>query len=77
MLAVGIIGPVEESDWMIPMVIQEKKQKKEIRICVDLRNLNDACIHDPFPTPFTDEVLDNVGGRRPIHSLMGSLNNFR
>jgi hypothetical protein len=35
----------------------------EIRICVDLRKLNDACLHDPFPTPFTDEVLDNVGGQ--------------
>jgi hypothetical protein len=20
-------------------------------------------LHDPFPTPFTDEVLDNVGGQ--------------
>jgi len=30
---------------------------------VDLRKLNDASIHDPFPTPFTDEVLDNVGGQ--------------
>jgi hypothetical protein len=31
-------------------------------ICVDLRKLNDACLHDPFPTPFMDEVLENVGG---------------
>jgi len=45
------------------MVVQEKKQKDEIRICVDLRKLNDACIHDPFPTLFTDEVFDNVGGQ--------------
>jgi len=30
---------------------------------VDLRKLNDACVHDPFPTPFTDEVLENVGGQ--------------
>ena len=45
------------------MVIQEKKQKDEIRICVDLKKLNDVCVHDPFPTPFTDEVLDNVGGQ--------------
>ena len=44
------------------MVVQEKKQKDEIRICEDLRKLNDTCVHDPFPTPFTDEVLDNVGG---------------
>ena len=63
MLAVGIIEPVEESEWVSPMVVQDKKTKGEIRICVDLRKLNDASIHDPFPTPFTDEVLDNVGGQ--------------
>ena len=45
------------------MVVQDKKSKGEIRICVDLRKLNDASVHDPFPTPFTDEVLDNVGGQ--------------
>jgi hypothetical protein len=44
------------------MVVQEKKTG-EIRICIDLRKLNYACFHDPFPTPFTDEVLDNVGGQ--------------
>lgn len=43
------------------MVVQDKK-KGEIRIYVDLRKLNDACVIDPFPTPFMDEVLDNVGG---------------
>ena len=45
------------------MVVQDKKAKGEIRICVDLRKLNDASIHYPFPTPFTNEVLDNVGGQ--------------
>ena len=30
---------------------------------MDLRNQNDASVHDPFPTPFTNEVLDNVGGQ--------------
>jgi len=44
------------------MVVQDKKTG-EIRICIDLRKLNDACVTDPFPTPFTDEVLDNVGGQ--------------
>jgi hypothetical protein len=46
------------------MVVQDKKQGRWIRICVDLRKLNDACLHDPFPTSFTDEVLDNVGGHK-------------
>jgi hypothetical protein len=42
------------------MVVQDKRIG-EIRICVDLRKLNDVCLHDPFPTPFTDEVLDKLG----------------
>ena len=68
MLAVGFIEPVEESEWVSPTVVQEKKTKGDIRICVNLRKLNDASIHDPFPTPFTDEVLDNVGGQE-VHSF--------
>jgi len=44
------------------MVVQVKKPKGEIKFYVGLRKLNDSCMHDPFPTPFTDEVSDNVGG---------------
>jgi hypothetical protein len=61
MLEAEIIEPFEEYEWIIPMVVQDKNSG-EIRICVDLRKLNDACLHYPFPTPFTDGVLDNVGG---------------
>jgi hypothetical protein len=61
MLEARIIEPVEESEWISTMVVQDKKIG-ETRICVDLRKLNDACLHDPFPTLFTDKVLDNVGG---------------
>lgn len=64
MLATRIIESVEESDQVSPMVVQEKKQKGEIRICVDLRELNDAYVHDPFQTPVTDEVLENVRGHK-------------
>ena len=52
------------------MVVQDKKIG-EIRICVDLRKLNDACLHDPFPTLFTDEVLDNVGGQEVYSFIDG------
>jgi len=37
------------------MVVQDKKAKGEISICVDLRKLNDASVHDPFTTPFPYE----------------------
>ena len=62
MLDTRIIKLVDESEWISPMVIQDKKTR-EICICVNLRKLNDACMHDPFPTPFTDEVLEGVGGQ--------------
>jgi len=69
MLEAGIIEPVEESNWVSLMVVQEKKQKGEIHICVDLQKLKDACGNNPFPTPFIDEVLENVG-RQEAYSFM-------
>jgi hypothetical protein len=62
MLEARIIEPVEELEWISPMVVQDMKIG-EINICVDLKKLNEVCLHDPFPTPFTNEVLDNVGGQ--------------
>jgi len=52
------------------MVVRKKKQKDEIRICMDLKKLNDTCVHDPFPTLFIDEVL--VGIVRQVLSLMAN-----
>ena len=60
MLDAKIIELVKESEWINPLVVQDKKIG-EVWICVDLGKLNDACLHDPFPTPFTDEVLEGVG----------------
>ena len=62
MLKAGLIFPFEEAEWVSPIVIQSKKEKSEIRVCVDYKSLNNACIHDPFPTPFSDEILKNVVG---------------
>lgn len=62
MLPEGIVEPMEESKWIIPIVIHEKKIGG-IRLCVDLINLNDAYGMDPFFTPFTVEVLESVGGK--------------
>ena len=60
MLNAGLIFPVEEAEWVSPIVIQNRKEKSKIRVCVDYRSLNNSYIHDPFPAPFSDEVLDNV-----------------
>ena len=41
MLAAGIIYPIDQSEWEIPMVVQPKKHDPtKLRICVDFRELN-------------------------------------
>ena len=70
MLDAGIIEPVEELEWISHMVVQDKKIG-EVWICVDLRKLNDACMHDPFSTPFIDEVPEGVGGEEMYSFIDG------
>ena len=60
MLEEGIIKPIVEFEWIITMVVKDKKIGG-IWICVDLQKINNACLYDPFPTLFIDEVLENVG----------------
>ncbi|KAH9288436.1 hypothetical protein KI387_032553 [Taxus chinensis] len=55
------IEHTEESEWVSPMVISIKKDGR-IKICVDYRELNVACVIDPFPTLFTEEILEGVVG---------------
>ena len=63
MLIAGIIYPVDQSEWASPMVMQPKKHDpKNLRVCVDYRWLNKATKIDPFPTPFADEILNEVEG---------------
>ena len=71
MLDVGIIEPIRESEWISPILIQDKKTIGEVRVFVDLRKLNDACLHIPFPTPFTDEVFESIGGKEMYSFIDG------
>ena len=72
MLDAGIIEPVEESEWISPMVVQDKNTG-EVHICVYLRKLNDGFLHDPFPTAFANEVLEGVGSQEMYSSTDGFL----
>ena len=45
------------------MVVQPKKHDpKKLRVCVDYRWLNKGTKNDPFPTPYADEILNEVVG---------------
>jgi hypothetical protein len=58
----GVIELVKELELISLVVVQDKKTRG-ITICINLRKLNDAFLHDLFPMPFTYEVLENVGGK--------------
>ena len=44
-------------------VVQTKKHDPtKLRICVDFRELNKVTLTNPFPTPYKDEILNEIAG---------------
>jgi hypothetical protein len=67
----GIIYPIIDSDWISNPVIVRKKTR-EIRMCVDFKDLNKESIKDNFPLPNMDFLLQQV----TISSSMSMLDGF-
>ena len=61
LLKADFIEPVDQATWLSPIVVVPKKNGK-LRKCIDFRRLNVATKKDPYPLPFTDEVLNTVIG---------------
>lgn len=61
LLKQGCIVPVDNAEWVAPLVIVLKKNGK-VRVCVDYRELNKATIKNRYPLPFIDCILDAVAG---------------
>ena len=51
----------QHSDWVANIVLVTKKNGK-IRVCIDFRDLNEACPKDEFPLLITDVMIDNMCG---------------
>jgi hypothetical protein len=75
LLEAGFIYPVNNSEWVSPIVVVPKKVradgKVKIRVCQDFRKLNSATKKDYFPLPFTDIILDHVAGHQWYSFLDG------
>jgi len=70
-LKVGFIKPIHQAKWIVNVVPIPKKDGK-VRICVDFRDLNKACLKDEFPLPHIDDLVDNTAGS----ALMSFLDSF-
>ena len=74
LLKAGFIYPVPLMEWVSNPVPVDKKQVA-IRICTDFRDLNHACTKDNFPTPFTDNILDECVGSE-VFSFMDGFSGY-
>ena len=61
LLKEGFIYPVEDSEWVLPVVVVPKKNNKW-RIYADFKPLSAATKRDQFLLPFQDEILNEVAG---------------
>ncbi|XP_074300592.1 uncharacterized protein LOC141631874 [Silene latifolia] len=57
LIEAGFIREVKYSTW-IANIVPFRKKNGQLCICVDFRDLNDACPKDDFPLPVTDLMID-------------------
>ena len=59
LLAAKIIFPVRHTTWVANLVPVRKKSR-DIRICIDFINLNQASLKDNYPIPAMEQILQSV-----------------
>jgi len=59
------IREVKYLTWIANMVPVRKKNG-QLRICVDLRDLNEACPKGDFPLPVTELMIDSTTGHEAL-----------
>jgi hypothetical protein len=74
LLHAGFIYPVPLTDWVSNIVPVMKKQGT-IRVCIDYRDVNQACPKDNYPTPFIDQIIDECAGCE-IFSFMDGFSGY-
>jgi hypothetical protein len=59
LLVARFIKPFEEATWLSSITFVPKKYGK-LKIYLDFRKLNMTTKKDPYPLPFTDEVINTI-----------------
>jgi hypothetical protein len=70
LLDTQIIVPLRYSEWVANLVPVRKKNR-EIRLCVDFRNLNRSSRKDNYPFPKMEHILQRVTGASRISMIDG------
>jgi len=72
MYDVRIITPIIFSEW-VSNLVPTRKKTWEIKLCVDLRNVNKVSLRDNYPLPKLYHILQRVVGASRISLLDGFL----
>ncbi len=68
LLVDGFIEYVKEITWLSSIVVVPKKNG-QLKIYINFWKLNVATKKDPYPLPFTDEVLNTITGYESYYFL--------
>lgn len=70
----SFIYPVPLTNW-VSNIIPVMKKQGTIRVCVEYRDVNQACLKDNYPTPFIDQIVDECS-RCEIFSFMDGFSGY-
>ncbi|KAL0340266.1 UNVERIFIED_CONTAM: Transposon Tf2-12 polyprotein [Sesamum radiatum] len=71
LIEVGFIRKVKYPMW-ISIIVPVKKKNGQIQVCVDFRDLNNACPKDDFPLPIVELMIDATMGHEALSFMDGS-----
>ncbi|KAG9453150.1 hypothetical protein H6P81_006054 [Aristolochia fimbriata] len=71
LIATNFIREVKYTSW-IANIVPIKKKTGQIRVYVDFRDPNKACLKDDFPLPITELMVDATTGHEALSFMDGS-----
>ena len=71
LIEAGFIRKVKYPTW-IANIIPIKKKNWQIRVCVDFKDLNNACLKDDFPLPIIELMVGATTGHKALSFMDGS-----
>ncbi|XP_015078307.1 uncharacterized protein LOC107022114 [Solanum pennellii] len=71
LIEAGFIREVKYPTW-ISGIVPVRKKNGQIRVCVDFRDLNNACPKDEFPLPIPELMIDATTGYKEMSFMDGS-----